>query len=293
MRCVYVSALTVASQLKLVEFANSRLDTVQVDGEPVPAYRTRQRIWGQERTVVVIVSERLREGQARGPPGWRRKARRPTGKFTIPADAFVGERAPGTSGTNQAGQLSEIQIDREVQLDVDRATLPPDAQDKGYQAVVVQELRIATENVRFLRTKYYSKSQSKTYLAPLPEGYSGEYGPNVKTLCVMFAHLCHMSEPKIGESFANMGIRISAGQISHLLTEGHETFHQEKEEIVEAGLNSSPWQHIDDTGTRVDGVNWHCQVLCNPLYTAYFTTERKDRLTVIDVLRKVLRTGWN
>ena len=62
----YVSALTVASQLKLVEFANSRLDTVQVDGEPVPAYRTRQRIWGQERTVVVIVSERLREGQARG-----------------------------------------------------------------------------------------------------------------------------------------------------------------------------------------------------------------------------------
>jgi hypothetical protein len=26
-------------------------------------------------------------------------------------------------------------------------------------------------------------------------------------------------------------------------------------------------------------------VICNPLYTAYFTTERKDRLTVIDVLR--------
>src|SRR5260370_35393704 len=42
---------------------------------------------------------------------------------------------------------------------------------------------------------------------------------------------------------------------------------------------------MDDTGTRVDGVNWHCQVICNPLYTAYFTTERKDRLTVIDVLR--------
>src|SRR5260370_24193933 len=42
---------------------------------------------------------------------------------------------------------------------------------------------------------------------------------------------------------------------------------------------------MDDTGTRVDGVNWHCQVICNPLYTAYFTTERKDRLKVIDVLR--------
>jgi len=194
------------------------------------------------------------------------------------------ERKEPRERTKRA-KLSEIHIDREVQLDVDRATLPPDAQDKGYQAVVVQELRIATENVRFLRKKYYSASQGQSYLAPLPEGYSGAYGPNVKTLCVMFAHLCHMTEPKIGAWFANMGIRISAGQISRLLTAGHEAFHQEKEEIAEAGLNSSPWQHIDDTGTRVDGVNRHCQVLCNPLYTAYFTTARKDRLTVIEVLR--------
>ena len=54
---------------------------------------------------------------------------------------------------------------------------------------------------------------------------------------------------------------------------------------MEAGLASSPWQHMDDTGTRVDGENHHCQILCNPLYGAYFTTARKDRLTIIDVLR--------
>ena len=194
------------------------------------------------------------------------------------------ERSEPKERTKRA-KLSEIKIDKEVKLDLDRATLPPDAQDKGYEAVVVQELRIATENVRFLRKKYYSASMGKTYLAPLPEGYRGEFGPNVKTLCVMFSHLCHMTEPKIAEWLANMGIVISAGQISHFLTEGHAAFHREKEEIVEAGLNSSPWQHIDDTGTHVDGANWHCQVICNPLYTAYFTTERKDRLTVIDVLR--------
>jgi hypothetical protein len=194
------------------------------------------------------------------------------------------ERSEPKEHTKRA-KLSEIKIDKEVKLDMDRATLPPDAEDKGYETMVVQELRIATENVRFLRKKYYSTSLGKTYLAPLPDGYRGEYGPNVKTLCVMFSHLCHMTEPKIGEWFANMGIVISAGQISHFLTEGHEAFHREKEEIVEAGLNSSPWQHMDDTGTRVDGTNWHCQVICNPLYTAYFTTARKDRLTVIDVLR--------
>src|SRR2546429_6376055 len=70
-----------------------------------------------------------------------------------------------------------------------------------------------------------------------------------------------------------------------MLSSGQQQLQPEKEAIVEAGLSSSPWQHIDDTGTPVNGRNWHCQVLCNPLYTAYTTTIRKNRLTVIDVLR--------
>ena len=70
-----------------------------------------------------------------------------------------------------------------------------------------------------------------------------------------------------------------------MLSSGQQQLQPEKEAIVEAGLSSSPWQHIDDTGTPVNGRNWHCQVLCNPLYSAYTTTNRKDRLTIIDVLR--------
>ncbi len=64
----------------------------------------------------------------------------------------------------------------------------------------------------------------------------------------------------------------------------HDVFHEEKDALYEAGLKSSPWHHIDDTSTRVNGQNQYCQILCNPLYTAYFTTENKTRLTVIDAL---------
>ncbi len=80
------------------------------------------------------------------------------------------------------------------------------------------------------------------------------------------------------------GILISAGEISHLLVQGHAGFHQEKQEIGLAGLASSPWQQTDDTATRVDGVNHHAHVLCNPLYTTYTTLPRKDRLSVLSVL---------
>jgi transposase len=63
----YVTGLTVASQKQLVQKANLNLSPVVLDDdEPVPVYRTRHLIWGKKRTVVVLVSERLRDGQMRG-----------------------------------------------------------------------------------------------------------------------------------------------------------------------------------------------------------------------------------
>ena len=190
-----------------------------------------------------------------------------------------------TKPHTKRGKLERVRIDREEVLKLDRSSLPPDAQFKGYEDVVVQELRIATDNVKFRKEKYYAPSTGHTYLAPLPAGYRGEFGPNVKSLCLLFSHLCNMTEPKIAALLDNFGIAISSGQISAWLTGAYPGLQEEKRAIVEAGLASSPWQHMDDTGTRVNGENHHCQILCNPLYGAYFTTAHKDRLTVIDVLR--------
>src|SRR5213083_2198902 len=77
---------------------------------------------------------------------------------------------------------------------------------------------------------------------------------------------------------------MSAGQLSNLLIKDQEPFHAESAAVVQAGLESSPWQHLDSTGTRVNGQNQHCHVLCNPLYTAYCTTPSKDRLSLLRVL---------
>ena len=194
------------------------------------------------------------------------------------------ERAE-TKQRTRRGKLERVRIDREEVLKLDRASLPPDVQFKGYEDVVVQELRIGTDNVKFRKEKYYAPSTGQTYLAPLPAGYRGEFGPNLKSLCLLFSHLCNMTEPKIADLLDNFGIVISSGQISAWLTGAYPGIQEEKRAMVEAGLASSPWQHMDDTGTRVDGENHHCQVLCNPLYGAYFTTAHKDRLTILDVLR--------
>ena len=150
--------------------------------------------------------------------------------------------------------------------------------------VVVQDVRLTTDKVRFLKEKCYSPSQNQTYLAELPAGYEGEFGPGVRALGHVLYHAVNTSQPKIAEFFEHLGVHISSGQVSNLLIKDQDRFHAEKDAVYEAGLGSSPWQHIDETGTRVNGVNQHCHVVCNPLYTAYLTTAKKDRLTAIDVL---------
>jgi len=180
-------------------------------------------------------------------------------------------------------KVNEIKIDRDEVLWVDPTQLPPDAEFKGYEPVVVQDLRIQTDHVRFLKEKYYSAEERKTYLAELPRGYEGEFGPGVKAMVIVLYFAVTTSEPKILEFFAHVGVSISEGELSNLLIKDQDGFHAEKDAVYEAGLRSSPWQHSDDTKTRVNGVNEHCHTVCNPLYTVYLTLAKKDRLAVLDV----------
>ncbi|MGA7874087.1 MAG: transposase [Desulfoferrobacter sp.] len=185
---------------------------------------------------------------------------------------------------HKKSKKAEIQIDREQVVKVDPSVLPKDARFKGYEDVVVQDILLQTNNILFHKQKYYAASTRKTYLAELPDGYEGQFGPGIKALTLAFYYGIGTSEPKILEFFENVGIQISAGEISNLLIKKQEDFHAEKDAVYEAGLQSSPWQQTDDTLTRVDGQNQHCHVVCNPVYTSYHTRASKDRLSVLDVL---------
>jgi FtsZ-binding cell division protein ZapB len=180
----------------------------------------------------------------------------------------------------KGSKVDKINIDREEIVPIDPDQLPEDAEFKGYEAVVVQDIQVKTDTVRFLKEKYYSASRRQTYRASLPIGYRGQFGPSLRALVIPLYYASQMTEPKIIEFLSHFGLSISAGQISNLLTKQPQPWQSEKDEIYRAGLESSSWQHIDETSTRVDGHNQFCHVLGNPLYTAYFTRPGKDRLTV-------------
>jgi hypothetical protein len=183
---------------------------------------------------------------------------------------------------NSRKKRKPIEIDQTVKCAVNKDILPMDAQNKGYTRRVVQDIKISRHNIEFILEVYYSPSEGKRYVADLPLGYSGKFGSNIKALIVSLYHDSNITQPSFSRFCETFGIFIGNGSISRLLTDNHEIFHEEKENIVDAGLQG-PYQQTDDTMGRVNGINHHVHILSNPLYTAYFTRKKKDRLTLLEI----------
>ncbi len=181
----------------------------------------------------------------------------------------------------------DIHIDRTVNCPIDKTIIPNDAINAGYQDNIVQDIEIKTDNVLFRKEKFYSPSEEKTYIAKVPAGYEGEFGPGIKSQIFFMKHVNNMSEPKICSALNFFGSMISNGYISRLLTEGSiiDGFHDEKNEIYKLAMEMAEYVGIDDTGSCENGVNKYVQILSHPQFSLFFTTDKKDRLTIIDLLR--------
>jgi hypothetical protein len=179
----------------------------------------------------------------------------------------------------------KIKIDRTVKLGIPKDKLPADAEFKGYESVVVQDLVIKTDNILFKKALFYSRSERRTYRADLPPGYDGEFGPGVRSLVISLAANSAMTQPAIVSFLNTHGTFISGATVGRILSNDLDPiFHTEKADIIRAGMASSDYAHVDDTSARVMGQNHYTHVVCNPYFTAYVTLPRKDRMSIIEIL---------
>jgi len=239
--------------------------------------------------------QRLRDEIARLKGEHGQPTFRPTGSSAGRTDYSSEPERRQPKGWQKGSKLDRISIDRTERLTVDPATLPSDAEFKGYEAVVVQDLVLRTDTVRFDKEVWYSPSRQRSYRAALPVGYEGEFGPGVKALALALAYGANVSQGKLLEVFRQAGLVVSSGWLAALLSGDPGGLEAEARAVEQAGLASSPWQHSDTTATTVDDAAWHCHVLGNPLFTAYHTLPKKDRLAVLAMLRggEPLRYRWD
>ncbi len=175
-------------------------------------------------------------------------------------------------------------VTREHPCVLDPASLPPEAVRHGTTEVLVQDLLLTTEVIRFVREVWLLPSSGQTITAPLPDGYQGAFGPHIHALAIALGHGALVSQPSLLTFFQDAGVQIGTGTLARWLADHDGRGQAEAHAIQQAGLASSTWQATDQTATRVDGHNHTCHVLGNWLYTVYHTRPSGSRQDVLAVL---------
>jgi hypothetical protein len=198
-----------------------------------------------------------------------------------PPPRVEGEKRPGSA---KRSKTAELTIHREVELHPPK--LPSDAVFKGYEPFVVQDLRIECQNTRYLRARYELPS-GDLVLAALPADVpaGSHFGAGLICYILNQYHHAHVTQPLLLEQLHDFGIDISTGQLNHILTENKESFHQEKVELLAAGLATASYIGTDDTGARHQGKNGYCTVISHELFTFFESTACKSRLNFLQVLQ--------
>ena len=193
----------------------------------------------------------------------------------------AGQKRPGSEKRPKNAQLAITQEIRILFPDP-----PAGSVTKGYEEYMVQELVIRAEATRYLRERIVT-AEGQSLLAPLPADVlpGQHFGPNLVSYILHQYHNNHVTQPLLQDELAQHGITISAGQINHILTEGKEVFHQEKAELLSAGLASARYIQADDTGARHQGKNGYCTQIGNEFFAYFASTDSKSRVNFLEVLR--------
>jgi hypothetical protein len=157
---------------------------------------------------------------------------------------------------------------------------------QGQEPFVVQDLVIRAETTRYLRARY-ALPEGGSVLAPFPAGVlpreGGPFGANLVTSILDQYHQAQSTEPLLFAQLGDYGSDIAAGQLHCLLTENKDDFHQEKAEVLPAGLGVSSYIGVDDTGARHQGHHGYCTAIGTDLFSYFQSSASKSRLNFLQV----------
>jgi transposase IS66 family protein len=165
-----------------------------------------------------------------------------------------------------------------------QAAVPEGSRFKGYEPFLVQDLVISATATRYQRERWVTPD-GQTILAPLPEGIDGHFGPELRRFVLMQYYQGQSTLPRLATFLRSVGIAISKRQLQRLLTDKQESFFAEARDVLRAGLETSPYVSVDDTGARHVGKNGYCTQIGNDWFTWFGTRSSKSRLNFLELLR--------
>lgn len=205
----------------------------------------------------------------------------------IPPSSLEGPNGHGKGNRGVQGSPPRLKKTSQLKIHsrqrIKATNIPAEAVFKGFKRYTVQDLIFASHNTVYELERW--KLPDGTYITgQLPENIQGHYGPGIVAYVLHQYYGCRVTEQLLLVQLREAGILISEGQLNNILISQKDSFHQEKEDLLSAGIRATNQVKVDDTGARHNGKNGYTTVVGNEFFTYIATTDSKSRVNFFKVL---------
>ena len=195
---------------------------------------------------------------------------------------------PGVAGKDERRPKRPRGVKRDAQAitaeRVLKVAVPAGSRFKGYEDILVRDLRLSAEVIRFRRERWLLPS-GETVLADLPAGIVGGFGPELRRFVLALHAQGQVTTERLVALLNGIGVEISKRQVVRLLTGSLDDLVAEDQEVLRAGLATARWITVDDTAARHARQDGFTTQVGDDRFAVFRTGASKSREAFLSVLR--------